>query len=387
MEHWPVNFLRRATVLTGDRHTKLRMLLRLAYLEMLFSFSLTAITGTLAEAEALIRKDHAERALLLQMRLCHRLMTNSDVPSDGDPEIADIARAATADAGWLWGQAASARLAVTELQVAGAWSAMLPLIDECIDFAEAERERHMRNEALRFRATILRWGPTPVNEAVSLLLQTLSALKDEPEERDRVQMELAVLYAYTGDKELARATLPEAPPSTSTASYLHWAFTGGAIDEALGDEASAAQILCGAGDVMSAQGDAGYSSTLYGWGAALWAIVGDVERARTMAEMARSTSPEHDSMSQAEWRLAAALVAAQGRDTATVDRMVHEALPYIDADDSPHTQGDRYRYAAVAFQLIGRRDEAAKFARHALELYRRKGACVFERRCADLFTS
>lgn len=379
-----VKLLRRAAALTDDKRAKLRRLLRVAYLEMLFSLSLSAVRDTLAEAEALAVNAPAEAALLAQLKVCYQLITSAEPASDGDALVAERARTATAKANWLWGRAVNARLTVVELQTADAWHEMRAHIDDCIEFAGACGERHIRNEALVFRATVLRCGPTPVDEAVSLLSETLLALRDEPEERERVQMELAVLHALAGDLKLALSTLPAQPSTTKTASYLHWAFTRAAIDEAFGDEAAAGELACTAAAVLAAQGDLGYSSTLYGWGGILLGLAADVERAREAAELARSSTPESDLVSQSEWRLAFALVAARAGDTVTAELMVREAMPYVEVSGSPHDKANHYVYAASALRLVGRRDESARLAHAALDLYRRKGATVYERRCEEL---
>lgn len=379
-----VNLLRRAVALTQDKRTKLRRILRLAYLEMLFTFAMNDVPGTLAEAACLAVGGRAEQALLDQLRRCHLQMADTRAKSPDDGRIGDRSRQAASEADWHWARAASARLSVMELQAVGAWSKMLPVIDESISWAASSGERHMRNEALRFRATIVRWGPTRVKQAIPMLSETLVMLKDEPEERGRVEMELAVLFALDGNAELARATLPAEPLSTDTASYLHWAFCRGAIEEALADNATAAAVAHTAAHLLAAQGDVAYSSTLYGWSAILFALVADLDQARSAAEVARRTSPDGDSVSQASWRLATALIAAHDGDVTTVERMVHDALPYVEVDETLQGKGDFYRYAATAMHRIGRQSECADLAAAALELYRRKGTTVYEARCQQL---
>jgi tetratricopeptide (TPR) repeat protein len=149
----------------------------------------------------------------------------------------------------------------------------------------------------------------------------------------------------------------------------------------------AAEVWQDGADMLEAQGEVGWLSTLLPMLGEVLLLQGDIGGARRCAERARDISPPADIESNARWRaLLARVESLAGRHDDAV-RLATEGLEWGLRGDQVDAIGDRYVDLATVLAAAGRHDEARGTVDLAVEQYRLKENLASVRRAEELRVS
>jgi class 3 adenylate cyclase/tetratricopeptide (TPR) repeat protein len=139
-----------------------------------------------------------------------------------------------------------------------------------------------------------------------------------------------------------------------------------------GDLPTAADYLRDACDDLEKRGAISQLSTYTALLGRVLCALGHTEEAEEMARKGRELGDPEDVWTQALWRQAQALVHSARREHEDAIRLAREAVDWFSRTDSLLRQGDAQCDLAEVLEAAGRRDEAARAWREALDRYERK---------------
>ncbi len=231
------------------------------------------------------------------------------------------------------------------------------------------------------------WGPLPADEALvrterlladpvlqvgELLVKVRStraavlAMLDLP---DAARLELGAALALMSELHLSRLT------DEMLIGYVYWL---------LRDLDRAAETFRSGVDVLEAQSEVGWLSTMLPMLGEVLLLQGDVAGARRCAERARDICPPTDIESNSRWRaLMARVESLAGRHEEAVQLAI-EAVGWERRGDQLDALGDRYLDQATVLAAAGRPEEAREAVGHAAENYQRKRNRASLRRADEL---
>jgi tetratricopeptide (TPR) repeat protein len=227
--------------------------------------------------------------------------------------------------------------------------------------------------AAEWLALPLAMGPTPVVEAIRRVEQELA---DFPTERP-VELHLALLYAFAGRHDEARAAIERARDGLlelgQRTLHASMAMNVGWIALLAGDPGRAELELRDGAQVLEAGGEKGTMSTVAAVLAeVLYQLGRDEEAEQWTRRSERAASPE-DVLSQAMWRSTLAKVLARRGDADHAMQLAAEAVELARRSDGLPPLGDCLLGRGEVLHLLGRLDEARVVLEEALAVYERKG--------------
>ena len=235
----------------------------------------------------------------------------------------------------------------------------------------------------------LRWGPTPVDEAIAA---TERVIVENPGSRVIESMALrhrGGLQAMRGEFDEGRALMDRAKAvALEMGQILMAESTDGHFRTSLellaGNPADAAEIGQHSFEVMRASGDQAFASTVAGIVGVALAELGQWDQAERYGRLALEMSAADDDESQALGRQVIARVHMHRGELAAAEQVASEAVAIRARGEFIDQHADALLVLAEVLHANGRRSDAREALSQALELYRRKGNIVSARRTEEL---
>jgi class 3 adenylate cyclase len=252
----------------------------------------------------------------------------------------------------LWGEQ------IAELEAAGE---LLATVDA--PAYQREVERSLLNAT--------RYGPVPASEAVRRFEAAA-----EPEVIAGPWPMASPLYAMLGEVESARRLYRDGLTYFAERGAMlrsgTMALGSGTVERLAGDMEAAERELDRGIAILEALGETGVLSTLLAQRAVIQYKRGRIPEAEASIQRARERGAEHDIATQAEWRVAAALIAADRGDLVEAERIAHEAVALVEPTDFLELRGEVFEALGHVDLAAGRRDEAAVAFRRSIAEHDRK---------------
>ncbi|HEX6581712.1 MAG TPA: adenylate/guanylate cyclase domain-containing protein [Actinomycetota bacterium] len=224
------------------------------------------------------------------------------------------------------------------------------------------------------------YGPTPVDEALTLSHDILDRVKGHPGHRAAVCQRVALLEAMLGNFEAARASITNARTLWQELGNIHGlaGMTNPASDVELyaGDVLAAERERRSGYEAYRSMGAESYQATTAACLADLLVRLDRDDEALELAREGEKLTGADDITAQVPSRMAIAKVLARRGAGLEAERLAREALDIAERTDWISLQGDTHMTLAEVLRHAGRRDEAAASAERAVERYERKGHVV-----------
>jgi len=285
-------------------------------------------------------------------------------------QVGDLAGAQSAEAAAAWVLFAMGR-AGEAVSRAG------PLIDL------GGGDENWRRQARQSWGASLVWGPTPVEEAISLI-----------EAQQDVHMEvganrgLSRLHALQGRFTEAHELLAIARAAHEDLGNRHQVVSSiaaeGEIQYQAGNLDEAARLITESYDGMIATGDRSFASTVAVELAEVLLDLHQDDEAWRYATIARDTSSSDDVISQAGGRAVQARILSRRGEHAAAEVLASDAVEIMASTDYLAQHGEALVDQAKVLRESGKADEALAAARDGLALYERKGATYWVERTQRL---
>jgi tetratricopeptide (TPR) repeat protein len=257
---------------------------------------------------------------------------------------------------------------------------VLAALDEAL--AAARRcGSHQEEEASTHRLLdLLWWGPIPVADAAARAYQIADG-EYSPLTVSFAYEVAGFLEAMRDDEAASTAAFDKARAIEEERSLsVTFPYQYGRARLLLGDVDGAVQQFREEHERHTATGVT--SGAMWGvvWLAQALLMKGDVDQAERLAMIARTEAGADDVESQVMWRVVLAGVAGARTDWDEAERLARGAVAEICATEALDMAGDAYTAWSDTLSGGGRVEEAAQAGARALELYRRRGNVVSERR-------
>ncbi|HZB02074.1 MAG TPA: adenylate/guanylate cyclase domain-containing protein [Actinomycetota bacterium] len=236
------------------------------------------------------------------------------------------------------------------------------------------------------------FGPAPVPEVIRRCELILTQAAGNRTAEARALRALGTMRAMEGDFDEARELVRRGQTMLEDLGLrLRAAFvseTLGFIERLAGDDEAAERVLRDGYAVIERFQERGYLSTLAALLAHALVAQGDEDEADGFTKVSEETAAEDDLSSQVLWRSARALVLARRGDADVARDLIERGVLIADSTDDINMRADTLLELSEVSRVAGRVGEAADAARHALDLYQRKGnqvsAAAAEARVASL---
>jgi class 3 adenylate cyclase/tetratricopeptide (TPR) repeat protein len=149
-------------------------------------------------------------------------------------------------------------------------------------------------------------------------------------------------------------------------------FVGG-LETIAGDFTAAERAYRAGYDVLSAIGEKGFLSTIAGELANTLVELGRSDEAIELADVSRETGASEDLITQVLWREARARVLARRERLEEAIQLAEEAVEMMTGSDAADSMAAALSALSEVCELAGRRDDARRALREALELLERRG--------------
>jgi class 3 adenylate cyclase/tetratricopeptide (TPR) repeat protein len=277
-----------------------------------------------------------------------------------------------------------------ERGLATAWSALADIewmpcrFDTAREEAEraAEHARKAGERRLIARALIARtaaefFGSTRPEEALASVEAMSAEISREGLFGHLALMQESFFTAMRGDMDRARRLSDDgiAIGEQLGVGYYVAASAGfrGEIEILAGDPVAAERATRRAYEILQRLGDEGHRSTSAANLAVALCLLGRLDEAEMLADVALELAAEDDLASQVIGRIARARVrSARGLHDEAV-ALAREAVDLFAEAEAPNQSGDLWIGLAESLRAAGRMDEASEAARTALGFYERKG--------------
>ena len=241
-----------------------------------------------------------------------------------------------------------------------------------------DRRQEMRSAAA-FAISAL-YGRTPVPAAIEECEALVDRVAGDRRAEGLIRSVLAHLYAMRGDfgraresYRNARALLEELGRNVLAASV---SLESHGVELLAGDGAAAEAELRRDYEILQTMGERYLSSTMEGHLAQTTYVLGRIEDARELSELAEASAAEDDPQSQALWRSVRAKALAQHGEFAEARRLAGEAIDSLRRTDGILYQADALIDQAEVLILSGDARGARAALDEALRLYELKGNLV-----------
>jgi class 3 adenylate cyclase/tetratricopeptide (TPR) repeat protein len=249
-----------------------------------------------------------------------------------------------------------------------------------VGHARRAGDRWGESQALSYLAAASFWGPTPAHEGIERCRRIEAEAAGDLKVSVFCRSALAGLLAIRGDFLAARKILRHIAESWEDlgqrverggAAQLY-----GIVEMLAGDPVAAEEEFRAGYEILDALGEKSYLSTAAAMLAEAVLAQGRQEEADQLGRVSESTAASDDIMSQVLWRSVRAMILG-GRDRfGDAVTLALEAVRLSAATDLLNVRGDALMVLGKILGRAGRRDEAARAFREALELFERKGNVV-----------
>jgi class 3 adenylate cyclase/tetratricopeptide (TPR) repeat protein len=243
--------------------------------------------------------------------------------------------------------------------------------------ARASGDRLMEFRGLTALASITRYGPLPVTEAIERCADLLVRAEGDRRAEALIERAIAYLRAMLGDFETAREIYARI---RRTLTELGWNFhaasisiDSGPIELLAGDPVAAERELRQDFETFSQMGERNYIGTIAAYLAEALYRQDRLEEAGVFADFSKETAAEDDLAGQYLWRQVKAKLLARGGDLEGGAKLAAEAVALTERSDDPTDQANALVDLAEVHELAGRRPEAIEALRQALERHEAKG--------------
>jgi tetratricopeptide (TPR) repeat protein len=221
------------------------------------------------------------------------------------------------------------------------------------------------------------FGPAPVPEVIRRCELIVTQAAGNRTAEARALRALGTMRAMEGDFDEARELVGRARTMLEDLGLrLRAAFvseTLGFIERLAGDDAAAERVLREGYEVIERVHERGYLSTLAAVLAHTLVAQGRDDEAEGFTKVSEETAAEDDLSSQILWRSARARLLARRGALAEARDLIERAVLIADSTDDINMRADTLLDLSEVYGAAGRVGEAADAARHALDLYQRKG--------------
>ncbi len=218
----------------------------------------------------------------------------------------------------------------------------------------------------------VRYGPVPASEAIRRFEETARAAVGIVPPLPIA----APLHAMTGDFDTARRHYREGMAYFAERGVMirvgGMALASGVAERLAGDLEAAEREYDRGIAILDALGETGVLSTLQAQRSLVQYRRGRVPQAEASILRAREAGAVHDIATQAEWRLVAAMIAADRGDLLDAERLAGEATDLVEPTDFLELRGDAFEAEAHVHLAAGRRTEAAASLERAIAEHERK---------------
>jgi hypothetical protein len=257
------------------------------------------------------------------------------------------------------------------------WMDQLGALEHARELLDPAEDPRLWLENTAFICNALHWGPVPAAEAI----ERIEAANWGAEVQSAGRAEFtAPLLAMLGQFDEARAR------QRQSVEYLeerglpmrvgYSALRGGAVEE-LADDLEAANRTYAEGiAILQSLGETGVRSTLAAMRANILYRLGRRKEVEAAVRLAQETGAASDIATQADWRGAAAKLAADDGRLADAERLVGEAVELVEPTDFLELRGRAFEALAHVEARAGRPDRWKAALDRALAEHERKGNLV-----------
>jgi class 3 adenylate cyclase/tetratricopeptide (TPR) repeat protein len=232
------------------------------------------------------------------------------------------------------------------------------------------------------------FGPTPVEEAMTLSREVLLHVKGHPGHEADVSLLVAQLESMRGNVEAARAKIVHARSLLREFGATHTlaSMTDAAseVERDAGDVFAAERERRSGYEAFRSMGADAFQATWAAWLADLLVLLDREDEALDLARESGELAAEDDITAQVPWRMAKAKVLARQGNGAEAGQLAREAVDIAERTDWLNLQGDAHMALAEVLRLTGRQGDAAEAARHAVDRFEQKGNVVSAARARSL---
>jgi tetratricopeptide (TPR) repeat protein len=222
--------------------------------------------------------------------------------------------------------------------------------------------------------SVVTMGPIPAEDAIARLPLLLERSGASKETEGRMLWTMSLLQAMTGRPDDARRSWRRSVELHRELGILFTAYMFiGWAELSGGDPAEAEGPLREGVALLEAAGETGWFATTAAVLAEVLWRQGKGEEAERYALLCKRLAAPDDLAPQWQWRVAQAKVLADRDQFPEAETLARAAVSVIDQSDELKLRGDAWMSLAYVLRKAGRRTEAAKVLRQALELYERKG--------------
>ncbi|MGA3218074.1 MAG: tetratricopeptide repeat protein, partial [Acidimicrobiales bacterium] len=270
------------------------------------------------------------------------------------------------------------------LNLEARWEPMVEVAEKMIYHAKRCGDRQLFEEAYTWRYAGLLAGPRRAGEVLGLLRHEAEVGDIGRTLTGSRRMAEGPLLAFLDRPGEARAALAEAgtvfEEMHSSVHLFHLAFTSALTEQILGDYDGAERHLTYIFDELVRRNERSYLSTVAPLLGEIKLRQGQTGPAADLARMGRSLALAEDVVSQSQWRMLLAKVAAREGDGDQALPLAAEAVEWVERSDQLSWIADVYMGTADVQLAAGRPEEARASVKRALELYEAKGDVPDSRR-------
>jgi class 3 adenylate cyclase/tetratricopeptide (TPR) repeat protein len=268
------------------------------------------------------------------------------------------------------------------------WGDSRLALERVVEHAGRAGDRRLERDALRALPSSFFWGPIPLSEALPRAEAHLESVRGQQELEASAVRPVAGYYGMLGRFDEGRELLARARAiheELASPMGLHTlAFWAPPLELLAGEPAAAEEELRSACEFFQTSGEQGLLSTLAAFLAQALYVQGRFDEARPWVDLSREMATSDDYDAQARWRLAGAMLLAQGGEFDEAEAVAREAIELIGRSDELDNQAHVQLGLVEVLRLAGRYEDAIEALDGAIERFERKGNVVMIERTRGL---
>jgi len=382
--HAAANLLTRAASLLHDRDRG-EILLHIAACQAEMG-DLAGAALRYAEARAAAeRAGDEELALRAELtRLELSTITDPTVDEAHLLALADELEAMATSAGIRWGRIAAEHARATVYLNGCRWMDELRALERARDLMEPGENPWLWNHTNYQIWNSLRYGPVPAHEAIARIQAEASAADASTNGEAFIAPLAAIQGRFDEARRMAaelRAYLRERGMAMRVGDS---SLSVGYIEMLAGEDEVAHRDLSSGIAILHEMGETGVLSTLAAMDANALYHLGRRDEMEAAIQLARASGAPHDIATQAEWRWAAAMAAADDGRPGEAQRLIDEAVEMVEPTDFRELRGGTFEALAHVEARAGSVEGWKAALERALNEHVSKGNLVGEQQVREL---